>query len=122
MRGKWGPLLATGVGVLMATVYAGGWAMTSRNPGETDDVPASKSLTVHEWGTFTSVADRNGEAVAWLPLESLSNQSDLPCFVNESQLGLKALSSAGTRFRIAQVTDPASSCRVRTQGLKNHDD
>lgn len=37
------------------------------------------SLTVHEWGTFTSVAGREGAAVNWLPL---SGQSDLPCFVH----------------------------------------
>ena len=99
MKGKWSPLLAAGVGVLIATVYAGGWATgPTRNPGETDDVSDSKSLTVHEWGTFTSVAGKNGEAVAWLPLESLSNQSDLPCFVNQSQLGIKALLSGTVRM------------------------
>jgi hypothetical protein len=35
-------------------------------------------LTVHEWGTFTSVADRNGASVPWV---SLSPPADLPCFV-----------------------------------------
>ena len=35
------------------------------------------SLTAHEWGTFTSIADRSGKAVRWLPL----NGSDLPQFV-----------------------------------------
>src|SRR5215831_16389401 len=35
-------------------------------------------LVVHEWGTFTSIAGENGEAVEWLPLDT---PSDLPCFV-----------------------------------------
>jgi hypothetical protein len=35
-------------------------------------------LTAHEWGTFTSVADRNGRGIAWLPL---SGFYDLPDFV-----------------------------------------
>src|SRR3954469_21823986 len=36
------------------------------------------SLTVHEWGTFTSIAGADGQAVEWRPL---SGPSDLPCFV-----------------------------------------
>ena len=39
---------------------------------------ASDAGAVHEWGTFTSVAGENGQAVDWLPL---SGPSDLPCFV-----------------------------------------
>ena len=37
-----------------------------------------ETLVVHEWGTFTSVADETGEAAQWLPLQS---SYDLPCFV-----------------------------------------
>jgi hypothetical protein len=40
--------------------------------------PESPEVTVHEWGTFTSVAGVDGRAVNWLPL---SGPSDLPCFV-----------------------------------------
>jgi hypothetical protein len=36
------------------------------------------NLVVHEWGTFTSIAGEDGQAVDWLPLEG---QNDLPCFV-----------------------------------------
>jgi len=38
----------------------------------------SSNLTVHEWGTFTSVAGPDGQAVDWTPL---SGPSELPCFV-----------------------------------------
>jgi hypothetical protein len=39
-------------------------------------------LTVHEWGTFTSIAGEDGRAVQWLPQ---GGQSDLPCFVERGQ-------------------------------------
>ena len=35
-------------------------------------------LTVHEWGTFTSIAGPDGQAMPWRPL---TGPSDLPCFV-----------------------------------------
>jgi hypothetical protein len=35
-------------------------------------------LTAHEWGTFTSIAGRDGHAVEWLPL---TGSTDLPSFV-----------------------------------------
>src|SRR5438128_10329039 len=36
-------------------------------------------LRVHEWGTFTSIAGENGEAVSWRPF---GGPTDLPCFVD----------------------------------------
>ncbi|HMD39521.1 MAG TPA: hypothetical protein VKH15_09575 [Candidatus Acidoferrum sp.] len=35
-------------------------------------------LTAHEWGTFTSIAGKDGKAVQWLPL---TGSTDLPSFV-----------------------------------------
>jgi hypothetical protein len=40
--------------------------------------PVYSSLTAHEWGTFTSIAGRDGQAVEWSPLTS---STDLPAFV-----------------------------------------
>lgn len=40
--------------------------------------PADPYLTAHEWGTFTSIAGKEGGAVEWLPL---TGSSDLPSFV-----------------------------------------
>jgi len=37
-------------------------------------------LTVHEWGTFTSIAGENGQAIEWQPLP-LPGTTDLPGFV-----------------------------------------
>ena len=39
-------------------------------------------LVVHEWGTFTSIADVEGEPLGWTPLDG---QSDLPCFVHRTR-------------------------------------
>ncbi len=35
-------------------------------------------LTAHEWGTFTSIAGADGQAVEWFPL---TGSTDLPSFV-----------------------------------------
>lgn len=39
---------------------------------------AESDLTVHEWGTFTSIAGPDGQAMPWLPL---TGSTDLPAFV-----------------------------------------
>jgi hypothetical protein len=44
----------------------------------TDAVPPTAGLTVHEWGTFTSVADVDGGSEQWA---LLTPPADLPCFV-----------------------------------------
>jgi len=51
----------------------------------------SSDFTVHEWGTFTSVAGKDGEAVQWVPL---APSADLPGFVEhfsttDFKLGLR---------------------------------
>jgi hypothetical protein len=56
-------------GVLVATISA------ARN--DKPNQPAD--LTVHEWGTFTSVAGEDGRAVEW---RALAGATDLPCFVD----------------------------------------
>src|SRR5713226_4935516 len=43
-----------------------------------DAGPVYASLTAHEWGTFTSIAGNEGEAVEWAPL---TGSTDLPAFV-----------------------------------------
>ena len=40
----------------------------------------ASDLTVHEWGTFTSVAGPDGSAIEW---DALGGKDDLPRFVNE---------------------------------------
>lgn len=45
------------------------------------------AYTVHEWGTFTSIAGENSMALEWQPF---GGPSDLPCFVHRFQIGYKA--------------------------------
>jgi hypothetical protein len=52
-------------------------------------------LIVHEWGTFTSVAGNDGNAVEWSPLgrppvlSELPDFADLPGFVETFLMGFK---------------------------------
>jgi hypothetical protein len=64
------------------------------------DAPAAPSpdpvgFTVHEWGTFTSIAGADGQAVRWMPLEG---RDDLPCFVNRIPFGPKWTLSGTVRM------------------------
>jgi hypothetical protein len=43
--------------------------------------PANSDFAVHEWGTFTSVAGKDGHAVSWLPL---TGPPELPGFVESN--------------------------------------
>ena len=52
-------------------------------------------LTVHEWGTFTSVAGPDGQAVRWLPQDA---PPDLPCFVERNPLQFKGDISGTVRM------------------------
>lgn len=55
--------------------------------------PAGNDLTVHEWGTFTSVAGRDGQAIEWLPL---TGSTDLPRFVEHFRDGAFKCGLGGT--------------------------
>jgi len=68
--------IVAGVGV--ATALAGVAVLS--NAAEQAD------LTVHEWGTFTSIADRDGHAAEWRPLAA---PPQLPCFVETSAFARK---------------------------------
>ncbi|HUQ95074.1 MAG TPA: hypothetical protein VM120_25580 [Bryobacteraceae bacterium] len=39
---------------------------------------SARHIVAHEWGTFTSIADKDGHAVEW---NSIAGPDDLPCFV-----------------------------------------
>lgn len=53
------------------------FTISSYLPGK-EARPGFAGLTVHEWGTFTSIAGRDGQAVVWSPL---TGSTDLPSFV-----------------------------------------
>jgi len=66
-----------GVILLLAAVAAATAAAVPKSLGAADQSP---DLIVHEWGTFTSIAGPDGQAVQWRPL---TGPSDLPCFVTQ---------------------------------------
>jgi hypothetical protein len=51
-----------------------------------ETVPTPGGVVAHEWGTFTSVADRDGAPMVWL---ALGGPSKLPCFVYHSEIQTK---------------------------------
>jgi hypothetical protein len=55
--------------------------------------PVNSALTVHEWGTFTSIAGTNGQAVEWSPL---TGSTDLPGFVEHFRNAAFKLGLRGT--------------------------
>jgi len=57
--------------------------------------PDPPDLTVHEWGTFTSIAGKNGLAVEWQPLP-LPGTTDLPEFVEHFSTSNFKLGLRGT--------------------------
>lgn len=59
-------------------------------PGQTAD-----DLTVHEWGTFTTLTVGQGEMMVWNPL---GGPSDLPAFVHDGSKKLKADIDATVRM------------------------
>jgi hypothetical protein len=64
--------LSLGIGVLLSTAVL---VIAADRPSSD---PAD--FTVHEWGTFTSVAGQDGAAVDW---DALGCTNDLPAFVHE---------------------------------------
>jgi hypothetical protein len=63
-------------------------------------IPAPEGLTVHEWGTFTSIAGPMGNAIAWLPL---AGASDLPCFVHHLNV---PVSPKTTMYSLVRMETP----------------
>jgi hypothetical protein len=74
-------------GVLSVAVLA-----ASAAPAPTSD---PTPLTVHEWGTFTSVAAADGSAVEWM---TQGGPQDLPCFVERVPTGVKGLLNGTVRM------------------------
>ncbi len=65
--------------------------------GQQDD---RARMTVHEWGTFTSIAGDDGRAVEWLPMDG---PTDLPCFVDRFRFNLKGSLSGTVRMETPVV-------------------
>jgi hypothetical protein len=85
MARKHSILITSGFAAFLLTCFAVARPVTSggQSIAARDD---DSHLIVHEWGTFTSIAGKNGFAVEWKPL---NGSSDLPGFVYDTS-GLAA--------------------------------
>ena len=57
---------------------------------------STAEIVAHEWGTFTSVAGPDGDAVTWTPLGG--TPQDLPCFVERYATCVKCESGGTVRM------------------------
>jgi hypothetical protein len=62
-------------------------------PSRAQEKSSASDFTVHEWGTFTSIAGKDGKAVEWMPL---TKSTDLPSFVEHFQTHNFKLGLTGT--------------------------
>src|SRR5437660_4766044 len=72
----------------------------------TAKAPQKGELIVHEWGTFTSIAGKDGVALEWRPL---NGATDLPKFVHtvdKTALGLRHAQSKGDMTAVVRMETP----------------
>src|SRR5262245_22189293 len=81
-------LLETGGGKKVVAWQPAGGPVDPPAMVDADEHGSPEGLTVHEWGTFTSVAGPDGSAIEWLPA---GGPTDLPCFVFLGGAGPKGL-------------------------------
>lgn len=85
MRIRWQRSLITAA-ALMVMAFGGLTFFAHSAPARLFVEPTApkERLVAHEWGTFTSIAGKDGVALEWRPLNSVS---DLPKFVHTMQTG-----------------------------------
>src|SRR5690242_3054195 len=64
--------------IALGVSVAGLATITVAMAAPSGDRASPDRLSLHEWGTFTTVAGEDGRAIEWLPL---NGPTDLPCFV-----------------------------------------
>ena len=87
------PVLA----LLSASILATSVVATATRPSE---------VVAHEWGTFTTVAGEDGQAINWLPL---GGPVDLPCFVDYFKNRLVKIISSTTNGEFEGPVDYATA-------------
>lgn len=75
----------------IAVIVFIGVKLSARHTRASSNAPAENNLVVHEWGTFTSIAGKDGVALEWRPL---NGPPDLPKFVHTIQQGNLGLREA----------------------------
>jgi hypothetical protein len=77
------------------------------SPTTAQNLAGNNHLVVHEWGTFTSIAGKDGVALEWRPL---NGPTDLPKFVHTIQNG-------GDGWRHGPKADLRAAVRMETPVL-----
>ncbi|HYG78939.1 MAG TPA: hypothetical protein VD861_01045, partial [Pyrinomonadaceae bacterium] len=107
------PRLVAGCLTVLALAALVGSRLLAQNAPATragkKNASSENRLVVHEWGTFTSIAGRDGVALEWRPL---SGTSDLPRFVHSIDEG-----DGGLRHRQKGKGDLRASVRMETPVL-----
>ncbi|HMG74332.1 MAG TPA: hypothetical protein VK582_12595 [Pyrinomonadaceae bacterium] len=75
----------------LAIIVFIGVKLSARHNRTAGNAAAENNLVVHEWGTFTSIAGKDGVALEWRPL---NGPPDLPKFVHTIQQGDAGLRNA----------------------------
>ena len=105
--------------VLLTVVVTGTTAIVAARAQAGGDQSRASAMTVHEWGTFTSIAGESGQAVQWNPLD---RPSDLPCFVtllNPTSIKAEAHMTR-SRVRETDTGTTASTCgALNTSSISN---
>jgi hypothetical protein len=106
-----GCLIAVALTIVIGFKLSGRLGPTSKAAQKV--LPRDNHLVVHEWGTFTSIAGKDGVALEWRPL---NGSTDLPKFVHTIQ-------EAGEGLRHAQSkNDLVASVRMETPVLYFYSD
>src|SRR6266498_205522 len=79
-------VVAAAISVIAISAWRGSASPSSKT------LTRSENLVVHEWGTFTSIAGKDGVALEWRPL---NGSTDLPKFVHTIQEGAGGLRNLG---------------------------
>jgi hypothetical protein len=103
------PRLVAGCLTILALAALVGVRLSARNATGKKIGKAENRLVVHEWGTFTSIAGRDGVALEWRPL---NGPSDLPRFVHSLQEG-----EGGLRHQQKSKGSIRASVRMETPVL-----
>lgn len=80
-------------------------------PKKIEATASPNDLVVHEWGTFTSIAGKNGTAIDWRPL---NGASDLPKFVYTTASENGYRETYGSKFEAGQKGHVVAKIRMET--------
>jgi hypothetical protein len=97
-------LLAFAIAIVVG-IKISGWSGPASNAAPKSAL-GDKGLVVHEWGTFTSIAGKDGIALEWRPL---NGPTDLPKFVHTIQKegdGLRHASSKAELTAAVRMETP----------------